>query len=129
MEVNVRKSRQIASLLNDGEKFGRSNEDRVEVALGLLQEEEEIVDYIRSRPSGELDSRGIDFLIYPEADWMIPLQVKSSVAGAEDHRSKFGPNIPCIVVFDSQTEDELRKEILKSLGLRTSVLKAALRHT
>ncbi|OHB10333.1 MAG: hypothetical protein A3G05_00330 [Candidatus Zambryskibacteria bacterium RIFCSPLOWO2_12_FULL_45_14] len=113
----MRKSRRIGGLLGDDETFGRTNEDRVEVALSTLQEEGQIVDYIRSEPHGELDKRGIDFLVYPESDWLIPLQVKSSVASAEDHRAKYGPNIPCIIVFDNDTETELKESVLKELGL------------
>jgi hypothetical protein len=112
----MRKSRRIANLLSDNTAFGRNNEDRVEIALSTLQEEGQIVDYIRSEPHGELDRRGIDFLIYPESNWIIPLQVKSSFTGVKDHRSKHGPNIPCIVVEDCD-EEELKEDVLRVLGL------------
>ena len=115
--MRMRKSRQIGDLIPPHTvRVGKPNEDRVEKVLERLKAEGEIHHHYRQDPGGELDRQGIDFLVYPEADWIIPLQVKSSFAGMDDHFIKHGHRIPCIIVVDDYDDDTLREKVLNGTG-------------
>ena len=107
---------------------GDKSEARVAEALQLLKAHGEIYHYHRSWYRGELDLQKIDFLVWPESscDYMIGLQVKSSIAGLEKHRKV--SRIPCVVIRHYHVPLRLlAEEIMKVLGLSTESLEMAIR--
>lgn len=101
----------------DAAQLGQKNEKRIKTALERLKKEGEIHDFYKTQRSGELDRRGIDFQIYPEADWLINLQVKSSELRRKEHVKDYGKTIPCVVVNDSMDDRQLAEEVKRILGL------------
>lgn len=121
MEGMTFKNRRITKLVQADFDRGMTSESFVEEALQKLAFEDLIDHYYRAEPDGELDRQGIDFLVYPEPDWIIPLQVKSSFGGMQHHFIEYGRRIPCVIV-DIYDIEELSKKILIVLGLSTDVL-------
>ena len=93
---------------------GLKNEDRVEEALRILTAMGDIDHFYRCEKDGELDSQGIDFLVYLEPTRIIPLQVKSSEGGRFYHTND-GRYIPCVVVSRFMVPGEVADEILAEL--------------
>lgn len=117
-----RKSRQIEDL---NLTRGYDSEDRVERILQDLVKGDHIHHYYRSQREGELDIMGIDFLIYPDKDWCIPLQVKSSFLHRNEHINNHS-DIPCVVVQSKKSDTVLAEIILHELGLSLAGLVSAL---
>jgi hypothetical protein len=111
-----RRSHRIMSLVDSDTERGATSEDIVEEALKLLCSAREIFHYYRASPNGELDVMGIDFLVYPEANRIIPLQVKSSIIGARRHEEKHD-QMPCIVVDHTLNISELSQVILRAIDI------------
>lgn len=103
-------------------KRGDLSEQLVDEALQILMNVGEIHHYIPAERGGELDRQGIDCLVFPESDWAIPLQIKSSFRGRKEHYNRYGNRIPCIVVCLSVTPFELSGLILRELGLSVKPL-------
>lgn len=101
----------------ESERKGRESEGRVQQVLEKMQETGEIHHFRKSKDWGELDVIGIDFQIYPEHDWSIDLQVKSSEVGKESHVEKYGHSIACIVVHEAMSDNQLLEEMRRILGL------------
>lgn len=116
-------SSRIFSLLR---KKGDTSERLAEEALQILTQRGKIHHYYRGRWRGELDRQGIDFLVYPEADWAIPLQIKSSFYGRRKHYVIYGDRIPCVVVGLYAQPLELSEVIFRELGLSVKFLKPIL---
>lgn len=112
------KSRRIDDLsIFDPNKRGQKSEDRVEGILHELAAQGKIHHYYRCERGGENDREGIDFLVYPEENWIIPLQVKSSFKRREEHIIRHGNRIPCIVVINDYDDVTLKQRLVKVLGL------------
>lgn len=124
--MSNRRTRRIQTLIKADLEKGERSENRVEEALQNLAACGEIHHYHRADPEGELDTQGIDFLVFPEPDWIIPLQVKSSVRGREEHLTEYGSQIPCIAVDLYSTPSELSEAILQELGLSVKFLEPVL---
>lgn len=106
---------------------GFRNEDLAEEALKILRAAGHIYHFIRSRRWGELDANGIDFLVWPEYNWTVPLQIKSSETGRREHLSEYGETVPsCVVVEPFDTVSDLAGKILKELGLEVKPLEELL---
>lgn len=105
-----------------GIAVGNRNEDRAEEALQFLVQKGEIFNYYRCPRNGENDLLGWDFIVFPEPDWMIGLQVKSSVIGKEAHINRYGLRTACVIVTNHVSIDILAQEILEALGLSTKFL-------
>jgi hypothetical protein len=106
---------------------GAASEQRVENALTQLQKEEKIYSFHKAQTWGELDRRGIDFQIYFVPNWLINLQVKSSLFRKELHEQNSKDKIPCIAVLQGMTDEELLQELTQVLikaveGVRASLL-------
>lgn len=114
-----RSSRQIVDLSFDAQALmrGRASEDRIEKVLEQMVETGEIAFFYRAEVDGELDRRGIDFQVYPDPNWSIDLQVKSSVGGKMAHIAEYGPSIACVVVHDAMDDRQLLNEMRRELGL------------
>lgn len=113
------RSNQVTDLGFDADRIvrGMNSEERVRKALEALQDSGEIFKYYKTEKEGELDKVGIDFQVYPEHDWLINLQVKSSVIGKEAHVEEYGESIPCVVVHDSLDDRQLVEEVRRILSL------------
>ena len=98
-------------------KKGRDNEGRVASALEQMRLSGEISYYYRTKAGGELDVRGVDFQVYPDCDWSIDLQVKSSSLGKGKHIKEYGHSIACIIVHDAMDSRQLLEELRRILGL------------
>ncbi len=67
-------------------------------------------------PYSELDHQGIDLLVFTKyGDEPVPLQIKSSKMGAEDHWSKH-PEIPCVVVSPNDSVYKVRKRLVRTIS-------------
>ncbi|GEM_PF-6939616 len=112
---------------NKKEKIGRRSEARVAEGLDFLISCGGIHDYYKSWRKGELDLRGVDFLIVPEPsyDHMIPLQVKSSLTGVREHRKI--SRIPCILAKHNIPLVLFAEELMQVMGLSTEFLKEIIR--
>ncbi len=106
------------------ERRGESSENRVEQLLGQLAAEGEISHAFRTDEDKKFDKMGIDFFVFPEVgqNWNIPLQVKSSYYGLQEHREVRPNNYACVVVKDEYTDTYLKEKILQALGLSTGPL-------
>lgn len=124
--MSIRRSRRIQDLTGADFERGKESERKVEEALRDLAVSGDIDHHYRAEPKGELDRQGIDFLVYPEPDWMIPLQVKSSAWGKEEHINIYGSRIPCVVVDHFSVPSELSEVILQELGLSVKFLEPIL---
>lgn len=103
-----------------------ASEDNVQNALEELEDEGEILYFLRSWRNKQLDRRGVDFVVVFEGEhydgWSILLQVKRKASEEDGHFDKY-PNIKALVVSkpdDSvrQVKNKLRKlfDIMKSKG-------------
>ena len=112
-------SRRVVDLDIDTEALvrGRANEDRIQRILEAMMATGEISYYYRAEVDGELDRRGIDFQVYPEIDWSLDLQVKSSIAGKDSHIATYGESIACVIVHDAMDDRQLLEEVRRILGL------------
>ncbi len=108
------------SHLNGSDLKGLLSEDRVEAALVLLLRLGIIFRYFRSRPFGDLDSIGADFLVWSTYKRPHLLQVKSTPMGKEYFQAKYGDGIPCLVADSTLNTVELALQILKELDLETT---------
>lgn len=101
---------------------GNRSEKRVEEALKLLAQNGEIFNYHKSVRDGENDRLGWDFLVAPQNNWLIPLQVKSSDTGLDEHVNEYGMRTPCVVVKEFMSLNVLAEKILIALSLSTKFL-------
>ena len=117
-------SRQIVDLAFDAEavKKGRESEERIKRALEEMLILGEISYYYRTKIGGELDVRGIDYQVYPDNDWSIDLQVKSSEIGKGRHVEEYGHSIACIIVHEAMDDRQLLEELRRVLGLSISAI-------
>jgi len=74
-----------------GQRVGNESERVVESALALLKEKKRIIDYRKQ------DQPGIDFFIIRLDRKEVPIQVKSSIKHAEEHRRKYAGILVIIV--------------------------------
>ena len=95
---------------------GTRSEDRVEKVLQFILYLGLIRDYLRAKPNDDFDNAGIDFVIYL-GDEIIPLQVKSSYKGVEEHFRQHGRSVPCVVVLDNRDDGELMSQLFQTTGL------------
>ncbi len=92
-------------------EVGIGNEDRVEEALRILVEEGHIYGFYRTQPYGELDLQGVDFQIYVSRYRLMNLQVKSSKIGRDKHEEINGNLIPCVVVTQSMSLEDIKERV------------------
>lgn len=119
----IRRSQRIDFLLDEETEKGHRNEDLAEEALRILVETGHVCHFLRAEKESEMDRHGIDFLVWPEPDWTIPLQIKSSRLGREKHLLRYGEWVPCCVVVRAyDTPIELAQKILEELGLSPEFL-------
>lgn len=118
------RSRRIGDLMlsETSLRRGRESEERIEVCLEKLRQLGEIYYFINSDTNDKLDSMGIDYLVWPEQSFIVPLQVKSSDRGLRAHEEVYGTFIPCVVVRDDKDDETLMREILSALSLNTDSL-------
>lgn len=90
---------------------GDRNEERFAESLALLIERGEIFTFYPTIPFAELDSMGIDFLVYTASSRAIPFQVKSSETGRMNHYTAHGSRIRCVVVDPFITREALAARI------------------
>ena len=103
---------------------GDASEEAVEEALKELFQEGKIRGYIRALKGREIDSHGIDLIVFlkEELSLMFPIQVKSSTKGLAKHLNKH-PLIRTVIVVRDLPKDKnhaaykatignLKKEIL-----------------
>lgn len=107
--------------LKGAELKGISSEDRVEVALIRLRKHGLIYRYYRSVAFGDLDSLGVDFIVWSTFKNHHLLQVKSSEEGRAYHKIKHGDGIPCVVADKSLSTVDVARKILQELELSTSI--------
>jgi len=108
---------------------GEDSEVRVEEALRSLIQRGEIFNYYRPPRDGEYYKNGWDFLVFPDDDWIIPLQVKSSDYGKQEHTNKYGLRIPCVVVKGYYSPREMEEIVLVALGISNKGLREILEAT
>lgn len=101
----------------DGLIRGTHSEDRVERIMRFLVEMGLIYSFSRSRICDELDNAGIDFQIFLKEGGIIPLQVKSSFRGLNEHIREYGYSVPCLVVVDSDDDGQLMSKLFRITGL------------
>ena len=109
--------RKTTFLEREAERKGRENEERVRKALVALRDLGEISRYRKAKIGGQLDMEGIDFQVYPEPDWSVDLQVKSSTVGKEKHLRSYGNTIACVIVDEALDDRQLLEEVRRVLGL------------
>jgi len=121
-----RKSKQLffSLELDEGILKGDRSEDVAEEGLEILREAGHIYRYVRTKRWGELDWRGIDSLVWPvlwlqpKRGWILPLQIKSSRAGREEHFFNYGDSVPyCIVVKPGDLPIDVAWKILQELDI------------
>jgi len=115
------RNRRIATLVDSDRVRGDTSEAVVEKVLRMMAGFDDIHHYHKARSGQELDMQGIDFLVFPESSWCIPLQVKSSERGKEKHQVELNSKIPCIVVNRPDTT-YIYEKLLEVLGLSTEGL-------
>lgn len=122
----MRRSRRTDLGLTFADRRGESSENRVESLLSQLASEGKISHAFRTDENEQFDRMGIDFFVFPEAgqNWNIPLQVKSSYYGLQEHREVRPNNYACVVVKHEFTDEYLKEKILQELGLSTGLLVA-----
>ena len=89
-----------------------ASERLVEMALRQMQKEGSIIHFIHARRHEQLDSAGIDFIIFFGRGLCISLQVKSRHSGVGKHEKKY-PHIEAVIVVKIGEELE---EVKKRLG-------------
>ena len=87
---------------------GGKNESAVKTALDEMKDNGEIVNFYKTGRRAD-KFQGIDFFIIKISGDKVPLQVKSSFAGALEHQKKF-PNIP-VVVVNVENAETIKNEI------------------
>ena len=102
---------------------GIKSEDRVAEALEFLVMTGHFEYFEQTEKNDKFDMRGIDFFIFPDWDWCIPLQVKSSQSGYEKHTQLRLSRIPVILAGDSLTREDLAQKILEAIGFSVKRLK------
>jgi len=113
-----RRSQRIDFVFDEEIKKGVLNENLEEEALQSLREKGHIFHYFRAEKGGDLDSIGIDFLIWLKTGRILALQVKSSERGRQEHLFEYGYLVPhCIVVEPSDSVLDLVEKTLAELGL------------
>ena len=105
---------------------GDESECRVAQALDILIRDGEIRSYIRSEQYDQYDRFGIDFMVFLEADTCVPLQVKSSQTGLENHLWVKRSEIPCIIAHRHLSPEMLAEELKKVLGIWVEPLRQAI---
>lgn len=89
------------------------SEQFVDKALKELQEQGRILTYMRANRHKQLDTDGIDFLIFFRNGWSIPLQVKSRTSQIDDHFAKH-PQVRAVLVSRSDgSVQAAKKKLLK----------------
>lgn len=101
---------------------GMDSEERVMRALGILYQAQVIVNFIQSETNGQYDKQGIDILVFIDWDLCVPLQVKSSETGVQEHVEIQYSQIPVVLVEDSLTEEMLAVRLKGILGLDADFL-------
>lgn len=126
----LRRSRRIISLVDNETvhkiRKGQGSEDLAEEALQILVDRGEILGYFRTDWGDKYDILGIDFFVWPEPGWLIPLQVKSSHLGKEEHLENNSFVTCCIVVEPFLSPGELAEKTLEELGLSVKFLESIL---
>lgn len=100
------------------DKRGHESERLVEEALIELKNEEFIEGYKHARVNGELDTAGIDFLIFLKGGAAIPLQVKGNYKQVSKHKTKY-PHISAVFVVGNRRSVQNIKKRLKTLISKT----------
>ena len=96
---------------------GEWSEQLTAEALEFLRREEQIHYWLRAEYFGQLDQTGIDFLVWITSDSIVPLQVKSSEWGRQEHMEMYGDIVPhCIVVDTKDTVSILAEKIIMELA-------------
>jgi len=106
----------------EADRRGKTSEERVARALESIKLAGEIHHYYRTWPFGELDLQAIDFQVYPESDWLINLQVKSSARYKRRHIQAHGMTIPCVVVNEDMDDRQLVSEVMRVLGIAIEII-------
>ena len=76
---------------------GRQSEANVKACLAELRDTGKILGFRQTRRFSKADRRGIDFFIFTESG-RIPLQVKSSFRGMDNHNHyDWTCRVPCVV--------------------------------
>ena len=97
---------------------GRQSEANVKACLAELRDNGQILGFRQTRRFSKADRRGIDFFIFTE-DGRIPLQVKSSFTGMENHNHyDWTRRVPCVVGQGNGLMHRLREIIRKHLKAR-----------
>ncbi|HZZ99360.1 MAG TPA: hypothetical protein VFK07_01475 [Candidatus Paceibacterota bacterium] len=125
--MSRRRSHRIADFGREAEERGINNEELVKETLEVMRETGHIHHYLRADRHSQLDRAGIDFLIWPDSSYAVPLQVKSSARGRIGHLKHRGDTVPCCIVVDSpESLSDLAEKILRELGLSTTALEEVL---
>lgn len=74
------------------------SEDIVEQALKELLDEKKITYYLKSKPNFQLDTNGVDFIIFLKGGMALPLQVKRSDIEIPYHFKRYPFVSACITV-------------------------------
>lgn len=95
-------------------KIPKSESDFAPVAEEIKLELGKKFDYIHAEQNGELDVKGIDFLLFYK-DFIIPLQLKSfySEEKVKKHFKRY--NIPMIFITEKAKEKNIKTAALKLL--------------
>jgi len=98
-------------------KRGLEAEDFVEEAILFLKSRGTVQWYHRCQRWGELDLRGMDFLITFTCigTAIFPLQVKNSETGKSEHVVHYGNRIPCVVRYPLDTIEIMAGKILMTV--------------
>ncbi len=78
---------------------GARIEHMVADALAVMRDHGDIVEFVHASASGDLDSRGIDFLIHLRSGVLIPLQCKAGIDEALRHLYRY-PHVPYVLVME-----------------------------
>ncbi len=105
--------RNVTSLIKAiGYQRGAKRESAVDVALADMKRSGEIVSFHKAGKRAD-KFQGIDYFVIGIEGEKIPLQVKSSLTGALEHKKKFS-NVPVVVIGVEDTES-IKNKIRKLL--------------
>ncbi len=102
----------IMSLIRDvGRQRGVEKELMVDMALTEMKRDGEIASFYKT--DDRVDKfQGIDFVVFGLEGEKVPLQIKSSLTGAQKHWKKF-PDVPVVIV--GMEDAESIKEKIRNL--------------
>lgn len=99
---------------NDKEKKGILSESVVRIVLMVLRSQNYINDFMMTRTYSLLDMRGVDTEIVYVTDAgyrHMPLQIKSSLVGQQNHITEYGNSIPSVIINNVLDFPEIMRKI------------------